>query len=143
MPDVHWLFRGSRHVSIPKDWRNRDDTIEVYAADYFDGGILTTYNDPYAVFDNPLPEGVSDEVFFPNVELLPPRGTPVRVIFTFGDPVRRSILAAPPGGAGPRGVTPDEAEPTAEEPAPADEEPPADDQSPADEEPQAPPPEER
>jgi hypothetical protein len=125
LPEVSWLFRGSRFVSIPKDWRNKDDTMEVYAADYFDGGLLTTYNDPYAVFDNPLPEGVNDEVFFPNAEALPPRGTPLRIRFTFGEPIRRSILASPQDGRMPRGgEAPTGGDSGEEEPPPPEEAPP-------------------
>ena len=41
--------------------------------------LITTFHDPYAILDNPLPTGGDDTLYVVNQEVVPPRGTPVRV----------------------------------------------------------------
>ena len=42
--------------------------------------IVAVYHDPAAMIDNPMPEGVSDEIWFVNEKKVPEAGTPVTVI---------------------------------------------------------------
>lgn len=47
--------------------------------------IVAVYRDPVAMIDNPLPDGVSDEVWFVNKGPVPPVGTAVTVIIHKGE----------------------------------------------------------
>jgi hypothetical protein len=59
-------------------------TDETDGRQYFlatgDGAIVTVYSRTSSVLDNPQREGESDEVWYPNLETVPPLGTKVRVI---------------------------------------------------------------
>ena len=62
-----WIFTGSK--------------IEngTFMAD-FEGSIIATYHDPYAIIDHPLPTGSDDTLYRANENLLPPKGTSVTVL---------------------------------------------------------------
>jgi hypothetical protein len=74
MPRVGWVFTGSRYVQNPLNGR------EEFAADH-SRTVMTTWHDPDALLDNPLPDGGDDEAYFGNPDVVPTRGTPVTVEF--------------------------------------------------------------
>ncbi len=45
-----------------------------------EGSLVAVYHDPTALFDNTMPEGSNDELFFVNSVLVPAKGTPVTFI---------------------------------------------------------------
>lgn len=67
MPHTHWVYVGS---VVTKDG---------FMAQR-EGQIATTFHDPFALIDNPLPEGGDDTVYFSHTREVPPRGTPVTVV---------------------------------------------------------------
>jgi len=67
MQKTNWVFRGSLVV---------DGT---FIADQIES-IITTYNDPTTIIDNPLVTGKNDEVYQVNSNIVPPVGTDVEVI---------------------------------------------------------------
>jgi hypothetical protein len=75
MLHTHWVYVGS-----------------VLTEDGFmaqrEGQIATTFHDPFALIDNPLPGGGDDTVYTPNTKQLPPLGTELTVLIKCG-PVRR------------------------------------------------------
>ncbi len=73
MEETDWVFVGSRFV------RDEDRGKEVYAA-ALTGAVITTYHDPTTVLDNPHATGGDDTLFVVNQKLVPPAGTPVRVV---------------------------------------------------------------
>lgn len=46
-----------------------------------EGQIVTTFHDPFALIDNPLPGGGDDTVYVVHTKAVPPVGTPVTVVF--------------------------------------------------------------
>ncbi len=70
MPRAGWIYTGSRFVQNPRTGR------EEFIADH-SKTIMTTWHDPDALIDNPLPDGGNDEVYFANPDVVPERGTPV------------------------------------------------------------------
>lgn len=67
MEQTDWIFTGSR---MEQGQFMADDVKS----------LITTYNDPSTIIDNPLVTGVNDEVYRANKNLLPPKGTAVTVI---------------------------------------------------------------
>ncbi|MBD3181995.1 hypothetical protein GF312_06875 [Candidatus Poribacteria bacterium] len=70
MPHVGWVFSGSRI--------NDNGVFMAQAI----GTIITTFHDPDAIIDNPLPEGADDTVYIVNTKLAPPKGTDITMIIT-------------------------------------------------------------
>jgi hypothetical protein len=70
MEHIDWVFSGSRI--------NKNGVFMAQAV----GTLITTYHDPDAIIDNPLPEGADDTVYIVNNQLAPPKGTAVRMIIT-------------------------------------------------------------
>ena len=68
MEHIDWVFSGSR-VNVNG----------VFVAQAV-GTLITTFHDPDAIIDNPLPEGADDTVYIVNNQVAPPKGTPVRMI---------------------------------------------------------------
>jgi hypothetical protein len=66
MERTPWIFTGSRVMN------------GVYRAD-IEQSIVTTYHDPMTVLDNPLKEGGDDTLYKVNEDLVPAKGTPVRL----------------------------------------------------------------
>ncbi len=79
MKRTAWLYTGSRMV------RDEETRRFVYMA-AIDGVMAACYRDPHAIFNTPLDTGTDDTYYFINRELCPPKGTPVRVIITPGEP---------------------------------------------------------
>ena len=67
MEHTPWVFVGSRMDNGK------------FVAD-IEKSLITTFHDPLTILDNPLPTGGDDELYKVNEKLVPPKGTPVRVI---------------------------------------------------------------
>ncbi|TAK56660.1 MAG: hypothetical protein EPO24_10970, partial [Bacteroidetes bacterium] len=66
MEHTSWIFVGSKMVEGR------------FMADQ-EKSLITTYHDPFTIFDNPLQGGANDELYKVNEQLVPPKGTPVTV----------------------------------------------------------------
>jgi len=86
MERAGWVFVGSRFVP------GETPGTQLYAA-ALTGAVITTYNDPTAVLDNPRPTGQDDTYFVVNESVVPPVGTPVQVIV---EPEKKSDVPAQP-----------------------------------------------
>lgn len=64
---THWVYVGS--VLTPEGFMAQRE-----------GQIVTTFHDPFALIDNPLPGGGDDTVYVVNTKAVPPAGTPVTVV---------------------------------------------------------------
>ncbi|MCK4298771.1 MAG: hypothetical protein KAX80_04520 [Planctomycetes bacterium] len=84
MEPAGWAFVGSRFIQADPQGK------EVYAA-ALTGAVITTYHDPTTVLDNPRPTGGDDTLFVVNTSVVPPVGTPVRVIV---EPEKKSDVPA-------------------------------------------------
>jgi hypothetical protein len=80
MPQTHWVFTGSRLL------KNRV-TGELMLMASKEGSLVATYYDPFAILNNPLSERTDDTVYYANSALVPPKGTPITVVFT-ADPIQ-------------------------------------------------------
>ena len=67
MEHTPWIFVGSKMVEGK------------FMADE-EKSLITTYHDPFTIFDNPLQSGGDDELYKVNENLIPAKGTPVTVI---------------------------------------------------------------
>ncbi|MCZ6675697.1 MAG: YdjY domain-containing protein, partial [Candidatus Poribacteria bacterium] len=67
MQRTHWVFTGGRFI------RNQ------FTAQLFHN-IIAVYRDPDSIFNHPLPGGKDDRTYRVNTDVIPPKGTPVRVI---------------------------------------------------------------
>jgi len=78
MQRTPWIFVGSEIL---------DGVFQAH----LEGSLITTYNDPHTILDNPLSTGMDDVYYTVNKKLVPPRGTPVGVILAPGvaDSTRR------------------------------------------------------
>jgi len=70
MKYTDWVFTGSRI--------NKNNVFMAQAV----GTLITTFHDPDAIIDNPLPGGADDTVYIVNNQIAPPKGTPIKVIIT-------------------------------------------------------------
>jgi hypothetical protein len=93
MPRVGWTYVAQwAEVQDPTHPKG-EKTHKVLAAAN-SRSFVTTFRDKTALLDNPLEEAVDDTLFAANYMLLPPSGTPVRVIFRPPtDEERREIAA--------------------------------------------------
>lgn len=69
MEHIDWVFTGSR----------MNNGIFMSQAT---GTLISTYRDPDTIIDNPLPGGADDTVYIVNSQIVPPKGTGVKVIIT-------------------------------------------------------------
>ncbi len=69
MKHIDWIFTGSRTAN------------GIFTAQAV-GTLITTFHDPDAIIDNPLPEGADDMVYIVNAQVVPPKGTAIRMIIT-------------------------------------------------------------
>ena len=67
MEYTDWIFTGSRMNN------------GVFMAQAV-GTLITTFRDPDAIIDNPLPEGADDTAYIVNSKIAPPKGTAIRMI---------------------------------------------------------------
>lgn len=70
---THWTFTGSRLFKTSRG--------VIFTANT-QGVLVATYYDPDAIINNPLPEKDDDTVYYANENALPPRLTPVKIIFS-------------------------------------------------------------
>jgi hypothetical protein len=78
MPRVGFTYVGTwAEVQDPASGNKK--TYRVLAATG-SRSLVTTYRDPSALLDNPLEDAMDDTLFAANYMLLPPSGTPVKVI---------------------------------------------------------------
>ena len=75
MPRTHWVYTGSYMA------REKKESRLTFAADR-NGALVATYYHPDAILNNPLSERVDDTVYYVNDLIVPPKGTPVTVVFT-------------------------------------------------------------
>lgn len=66
MEHTNWVFSGSLEV----------DGMFVAQVER---SLISTYHDPSAIVDNPLPEGADDTILYANEKLVPPVGTLVKL----------------------------------------------------------------
>ena len=69
MEYTDWVFTGSRFNN------------GVFMAQAV-GTMITTFRDPDAIINNPLPEGADDTVYIVNSRIAPPKGTEIRMVIT-------------------------------------------------------------
>ncbi|UCE17442.1 MAG: hypothetical protein JSV84_11140 [Gemmatimonadota bacterium] len=67
MEQTPWIFTGSKIVN------------GTFMAD-FEGCLIATFHDPFAILNNPLPSGADDTLYRVNESLVPEKGTPVNLI---------------------------------------------------------------
>ena len=67
MTQTPWVFTGSKIVK------------GTFMANV-EQSLIATYNDPFAIINNPLPTGADDTVYRVNENIVPERGTPITVI---------------------------------------------------------------
>ena len=67
MQETHWVFTGGRII-------NNQFTPQLFH------NVIATYRDPDSLFNHPLPGGKDDRTYHVNTNLLPPKGTKVKVI---------------------------------------------------------------
>jgi len=70
MEHTDWVFSGSRI--------NKNGVFMAQAV----GTLITTFHEPDTIIDNPLPEGGDDTVYVVNSQVVPPKGTSVKMIIT-------------------------------------------------------------
>src|SRR5262249_15583513 len=75
MRRIAWVYAGSfMQEVLPGEGGT-------YAADYIKS-LVTTYNDPTTILENPLPEGRDDTLYYSNEKAVPTPQTPVKAIFS-------------------------------------------------------------
>lgn len=67
MQKTHWVFTGGRLI-------NNQLTTQLFH------NIIAVYRDPDALINNPLPGGTDDRTYRVNTDVVPPKGTKVKVI---------------------------------------------------------------
>ena len=67
MKHTKWVFIGSKIINGR------------FMADE-NRSLITTYNDPFTIIDNPLKDGNNDEVYFANSKIIPPKNSSVNLI---------------------------------------------------------------
>ncbi|WP_372367990.1 YdjY domain-containing protein [Candidatus Uabimicrobium sp. HlEnr_7] len=75
MASCKWVFTGSRFRKDPRSGKS------IYMAN-ISGVLIATFYDPDAIVNNPLPERADDTVFYANNEILPKKGTAIKVTFS-------------------------------------------------------------
>ena len=70
-----WTFTGSATTTDPESGK------QVRQASLTGSIIGLHYSDPSPLFQNPRPEGKEDNIYTANLEVLPPAGTVVQVVF--------------------------------------------------------------
>ncbi len=79
MDRVGWTYVGSKFVP-EHDVETGKPTGRSVLAVVYGRTLFATFLDSAALFETPLPEGVDDSTFSVNEKVVPPPGTPVRVI---------------------------------------------------------------
>lgn len=66
MEHTPWIFVGSKMIEGR------------FMADQ-EKSLITTYHDPFTIFDNPSPDGANDDLYKVNEQIVPAKGTPVTI----------------------------------------------------------------
>ena len=67
MQDTKWIFTGGRY-------KNGQFTTQLFH------NIVAVYRDPDSLFNHPLPTGTDDRTYRVNTDVIPPKGTKVKLI---------------------------------------------------------------
>ena len=67
MQETSWVFTGGRY-------KNNQFTTQLFH------NIIAVYRDPDSLFNHPLPTGTDDRTYRVNTDVIPPKGTKVKVI---------------------------------------------------------------
>ena len=67
MQETRWIFTGGRHKN------------DQYTAQLFHN-IVAVYRDPDSLFNHPLPTGTDDRTYRVNTDVVPPKGTKIKLI---------------------------------------------------------------
>ena len=67
MQDTKWIFTGGRY-------KNGQFTTQLFH------NIIAVYRDPDSLFNHPLPTGTDDRTYRVNTDVVPPKGTKVKLI---------------------------------------------------------------
>ena len=93
MPRVGWTYVG-QWMEVADPTSPKGEKKHKVLAATSTRSYITTFRDRSALLDNPLEEAVDDTLFSANFMLLPPPGTPVRVIFRAPMAAERHEVAA-------------------------------------------------
>ncbi len=93
MPRVGWTYVG-QWMEVADPTSPKGEKKHKVLAATSTRSIVTTFRDRSAVLDNPLEEAVDDTLFAANYMILPPVGTPVRIIFRAPTTAERKEIAA-------------------------------------------------
>lgn len=92
MPRVGWTYVGT-WMEVADPTSPKGERKHKVLAATGSRSLVTTFRDRTALLDNPLEEAVDDTLFGANYMLLPPSGTPVRVIFRTATAGERKEIA--------------------------------------------------
>ncbi|HLY73614.1 MAG TPA: YdjY domain-containing protein [Planctomycetota bacterium] len=93
MPRVGWTYVG-QWMDVADPTSPKGESKHKVLAATGSRSLVTTFRDRSALLDNPLEEAVDDTLFGSNYMLLPPTGTPVRVILRSPTAAERVEIAA-------------------------------------------------
>ena len=79
MPRTGWVFTGSKFVDEVDYDTQKPTGNKIYLANATKT-VIATYHDPAAIIDNPGESGGIGNIYLPNKDLIPERGTKVRVV---------------------------------------------------------------
>jgi hypothetical protein len=79
MDRVGWTYVGSEFLPDYDVETGKPTGRQIFAATY-GRTLVATFEDPHALLETPLPEGVDDSMFTANAKAIPPRSTAVRMI---------------------------------------------------------------
>lgn len=91
MPRVGWTYVG-QWMEVADPTSPKGEKKHKVLAATGSRSLVTTFRDRSALLDNPLEEAIDDTLFGANYMLLPPPGTPVRVIFRAPTLVERTEI---------------------------------------------------
>lgn len=78
MPRAGWVFTGSKFVDEIDYDTQKPTGNKIYLANATKT-IIATYHDPAAIIDNPTESGGLGNVYLPNKDIIPERGTKIKV----------------------------------------------------------------
>jgi hypothetical protein len=93
MPRVGWTYVG-QWMEVADPTSPKGEKKHKVLAATGSRSLITTFRDRTALLDNPLEEAVDDTLFGSNYMLLPPSGTPVKVILRAPTAAERVEIAA-------------------------------------------------
>lgn len=79
MPRMGWIFTGSKFVDEIDYDTQKPTGKKIYLANSTKT-LIATYHDPAAILDNPSESGGAGNIYLPNKEITPERGTKIKLI---------------------------------------------------------------